>query len=368
MTGDSNNIMLQVTKTFLPEFEKYVRLLERAWASGHITNYGNLARELEDALKARLDVKHLFLVSSGTIGLQLVIKAYGLNQQVITTPFSYVATTSSLVWEGCQPRFVDIRTDDLTIDADRIEAAITSQTQAILAVHVYGFPCDVERLEAIAKARGLKLIFDAAHAFSVDYGDKSVLHYGDASVLSFHATKLFHTVEGGAIVTNDDELAKKIDNMRHFGHKTQEEIWELGTNGKMSEMHAAMGLSVLPEVEAMIEQKKRTSLAYDELLKGSGLVFPGPRNGTKHNYAYYPIIFPNEQALVAAKKELEVQGVFPRRYFYPALNKLQYVDYQPMPLAESIAERILCLPLGHDVSEEDVLRISNIITSSLETI
>src|SRR5688572_25479009 len=234
--------MINVTKSFLPPIEEYVKYLEGIWERCHLTNHGPLVNELEEKLKTYLGVKNFFYLNNGTIAIQLAIKALDITGEVITTPFSYVATCSSIVWENAKPVFVDIDPGNFTIDATKIEAAITPRTSAILATHVYGIPCNVEEIDRIAKKHKLKVVYDAAHAFGVEYKGASLLNYGHISTLSFHATKLFHTVEGGGITTNDDELAHRIAYMRNFGHKGQEEFWGLGINGKSSEFHAAMGL------------------------------------------------------------------------------------------------------------------------------
>lgn len=300
-------------------------------------------------------------MGNGTIALQIAVKALGLSGEIITTPFSYVATTSSIVWEGCTPVFVDIDPETLGVDPDLIEAAITPRTTAILAVHVYGHPCDVERIQAIADRHGLKVIYDAAHAFGVRYRGRSLLVHGDIATLSFHATKLFHTVEGGALVTDDDEAARRIAYMRNFGHRGQEEFWGLGVNGKNSELHAAMGLAVLPKVPELIGKRRRVSELYDEVLADRGLVRPRLRDHTTYNYAYYPVIFPSEAALLAAREAMRERHIYPRRYFYPSLNSLQYAPAARCPVSESVAQRVLCLPLSHDLGAETVQLIAGCI-------
>jgi dTDP-4-amino-4,6-dideoxygalactose transaminase len=358
--------MINVTKTYLPPLEEYVGYLQRIWVSNQLTNNGPLMKELEANLKEFLGVKHLFFVSNGTVALQIAIKALDLHGEIITTPFSYVATTSSIVWEGCQPIFVDIDPETLCLEPDLIEAAITPRTTAILAVHVYGHPCDVERIQAIANRHGLKVIYDAAHAFGVRYKDQSLLTHGDISTLSFHATKLFHTVEGGALVTNDDEVAHRIAYMRNFGHKGPEDFWGLGINGKNSEFHAAMGLCVLPKVPDLIARRKITSEMYDALLPGSGLTRPGRRDETLYNYAYYPVLFDSEEGLLTVCGALNAQNIFPRRYFYPSLNLLPYIKSSHMPVSEEIVRRVLCLPLQHDLRQTNIEQISLITRKSLE--
>lgn len=243
------------------------------------------------------------------------------------------------------PKFVDIDPQTLCIDVNRIEQAITPETQAILAVHVYGNPCEVERIELIAEKHKLKVIYDAAHAFGVTYDNKSIMNYGDISTISFHATKMFHTVEGGAVITNDDELALKIPRMRDFGYNGTEQIFGLGINGKDSELHAAMGLCVLPKIKALVKRRKAISEIYSELFKNSSLRTPLINPRARYNYAYYPVIFPSEELTLKTREHLRSHDILPRRYFYPSLNKLNYVEQQHCPVSEDISKRILCLPL-----------------------
>lgn len=357
--------MITITKTFLPPLEEYVAQLEKIWASGQLTNNGQLVRELEHKLKEYLRVRHLFLVANGTLGLQIALKALGITGKVVTTPFSYVATTGALLWEHCTPVFADINADDYCIDPAQVEAAIDGDTEAILAVHVYGYACDVAALNDIARRHGLKVIYDAAHAFGSTLNGKALASYGDVSVLSFHATKLFHTVEGGAIITNDDETACQIRLCRAFGH-IGDDYFALGINGKSSEFHAAMGLCLLPRVSEFIELRRKLSTYYDGLLSGTPLVHPHPSMvELAYNYAYYPVVFPTEASLLAAKAVLERHDIVPRRYFYPPLNRLPYQEGEPCPVAESISARVLCLPLSHQITEEDQERIAALLKGSL---
>ncbi len=357
--------MINVTKTYLPPLEEYTAYLEGIWERVHVTNHGPLVLDLEKRLKEYLGVKHLFFVNNGTIALQIAIKAAGLTGEVITTPFSYVATTSSLVWENCKPVFVDIDPDTLCLDPTLIEAAITANTTAILATHVYGNPCNVEAISEIAVKYNLKVIYDAAHAFGVKYKGTSVLNYGNISTLSFHATKLFHTGEGGAIITNDDELAHKISYMRNFGHNGPEDFFGVGINGKSSELHAAMGLCVLPKIDTLILKRKEISEQYDKLLVKGSLVRPALFKDTEYNYAYYPIVFPSEDELLAVKEKLNQNSIFPRRYFYPSLNSLNYVSYVELPVSEDISKRVLCLPL---FSELTLSEINTIISHIMQVL
>lgn len=356
--------MIPVTKSFLPPIEDYIEYLKQIWDSNQLTNNGPLVKELEQKLKEYFDVKHLFFVSNGTIAEQIAIKAADLKGEIITTPFSYVATTSSIVWEGCQPVFVDIDPQTLCMNPDLIEDAITEKTTGIIPTHVYGIPCDVEKIQEIAEKHGLKVIYDAAHTFGGKYKGSSIASYGDISFLSFHATKVFHTVEGGAIITNDDELAHKISYMRNFGHNGPEDFWGVGINGKNSEFHAAMGLCNLPHLDEIIAARKQISEWYDEYIKGTALTRPTLPADSEYNYAYYPVIFPSEEYLIKAKNSLNQSEIFPRRYFFPSLGSLSYVNTRFNPITESISPRTLCLPLYPDLTLNEISLIVEIIKSS----
>ena len=361
--------MINVTKSFLPSLHEYTKYLERIWESGHLTNHGPLVYELEEKLKEFLGVKHLFFLNNGTIALQIAIKALDLKGEILTTPFSYVATTSSIVWENATPVFVDIDPKTFTIDEKKIEEAITDKTSAILATHVYGIPCNVKAIQLIAEKHRLKVIYDAAHAFGVQFDDQSILNYGDVSTLSFHATKLFHTVEGGGLATNNDNLAHKISYMRNFGHKGQEDFWGVGINGKNSEFHAAMGLCNFPYIDNIIENRRLLSEAYDKYFGEMDIRLQRPvlTNDTKYNFSYYPVIFENEKQLLTVRDTLNAAFIYPRRYFYPSLDKLPYlVSVKEMPVTNSISKRVLCLPLYHDLSIEVIKRISSIISEVLK--
>ncbi len=357
--------MINVTKSFLPPFEEYTKLLEKIWETRHVTNHGPYATGLEKKLEERLGIEYLLFLSNGTVALQIAIKALDLQGEVITTPFSYVATTSSLVWEHCKPVFVDIDPQNLCLNPDLIEAAITEKTTGIVATHVYGHACDVERIDAIAKKHNLKVIYDAAHAFGIKVDGKSVLQYGDVSTLSFHATKLFHTGEGGAVATNNEEIAHKLKYMRNFGHNGEEAFWGLGVNGKGSELHAAMGMCVFPYLDEIIESRKLVSSWYDKNLAGLAVTRPAKHPQQEYNYAYYPILFENEETLLRVKKAMNEQGINPRRYFYPPLSQLSYVDKYDVPVCEDVSPRVLCLPLYHDLEEENVAKICDIVRSNL---
>lgn len=292
------------------------------------------------------------------MALQMALRSLSVTAgEVITTPFTYVATTSSILWEHCKPVFVDIDPDSLNIDAEKIEQAITSKTKAIMPVHVFGNPCDVEKIEAIAKKHNLAVIYDAAHAFGVTYKGKSLFERGDVSICSLHATKLFHTIEGGLLIAHDEKADKNLEHIKKFGHIGDEHLM-LGINGKASEFQAAMGLCNLKYVDKLIAERKRISKLYDRLLKGA-FKTQIVRSGTKYNYAYYPVIFESEKKLHKALETLKVENIFPRRYFYPSLNKLDYVkSTEECPISEDIANRILCLPLFADIGDRVVAKIS----------
>ncbi|MFB9862593.1 DegT/DnrJ/EryC1/StrS family aminotransferase [Rufibacter immobilis] len=351
--------MINVTKPFLPPQEEYDAYLKGIWKREWLTNNGPLVNELELKLKEYFDVPHLFFVSNGTIALQIAIRALGLKGEIITTPFSYVATTSSIVWEGCTPVFVDIDPTTLNINPELIEAAITPQTSAIMATHVFGNPCLVDAIEAIAQKYQLRVIYDGAHAFGSKHNKISIFHYGDVSTLSFHATKLFHTIEGGAIVTSDPETARKIAFMRNFGHNGPENFAGLGINGKNSEFHAAMGLCNLKYIQEILLKRKELTERYDQMLRPLRVKRPLVHSNHEANYSYYPVVFENEQALLKAIEALHGIYAYPRRYFYPSLETLNYVScLHPVTNSADIAKRILCLPLYHDLSVEEVDMIS----------
>lgn len=353
--------MINVTKTFLPPQEEYNAILKRAWDKVWITNRGELVLELEQKLKTHLNVPNIIVTTNGTLPLQIAIKALGLTGEIITTPFSYVATTSSIVWEDCTPVFVDIAPKHLTIDETKIEAAITSKTSAILATHVFGNPCAVEEIEAIAEKHNLKVIYDAAHCFGVTYKGKSVFNFGDVSTCSFHATKLFHTGEGGAMFTNDGELHKKLFYHHNFGHKGKDDFYGIGINAKMSELQAAMGLAVLPHLDFIIEKRKAAVSVYKKSLQKDAVQYMHIREAAEWNYSYFPVILHSEKVLDNVLEELNENNIYPRRYFYPSLNTLEYIEKSNMPHSENISKRILCLPLSHDIEFGVIEFISAII-------
>lgn len=353
--------MIPITKPFLPPKEDYDRLVDGVWQRNWLTNEGPLVSKLEVNLKDFLGQDHVLYVTNGTVALQLGIRALGWSGEVITTPFSYVATTSSLVWEGCTPVFADIDPDSLNIDPATIEPLITDKTTGILATHVYGNPCAVEAIEALARKHGLTVMYDGAHAFGVEHRGQNIFAYGDISTCSFHATKLFHTIEGGAVVSPSPEITRAMYLFRTFGHTSATTFEGVGINGKNSEFHAAMGLCNLPHVPAIIARRKELSEHYDLWLKGLDHRKQIIEPETEYNYAYYPIILPSEAMVLRLIKALNLELIYPRRYFYPSLSSLDYVNGQPTPVADDIAKRILCLPLYHILGVEEVEMICRAI-------
>jgi dTDP-4-amino-4,6-dideoxygalactose transaminase len=353
---------INVTKTYLPSLDEYVQFLERIWASGWVTNNGELVRELEEKLAEYLGVPYVQFVSNGTIAIQLALRALDITGEVITTPFSYVATVNSILWEHCTPVFVDIEDRTFGIDAEKIESAITEHTQAILPVHVYGYPCDVFKIQELAEKYNLKVIYDGAHAFGCKLNGVSLLNYGDLSTLSFHATKLFHTVEGGAIIAHTQEMADKLWKLKSFGHRNDEYSF-VGMNGKNSEFHAAMGLCLLPKVNDFIVQRQQIFAWYDQRLARLGLGFPNLSEGLQYNYSYYPVLFESEAKVLHVVAALKKNDIIPRRYFYPALNTLDFVNGPSCPTAEDISSRVLCLPLYVGLEASQVIDICNAIES-----
>lgn len=357
--------MINVTKTFFPPLDEYIVQLDRIWKNQWLTNRGELVLELEKKIKDFLGVNSILITNNGTIPLQIAVKLLGNQGEIITTPFSYVATTASILWENSTPVFVDIHPEFLTIDETKIEAAITDKTTAILATHVFGNPCNIEYMERLALKYGLKVIYDAAHCFGVTYLNKSIFEFGDISTCSFHATKLFHTGEGGAIFCNDNDLMHKIYYSHNFGHNGPLDFHGLGINGKISELQAAMGLATLPYIDYIIEERKKVVEYYTSNLDFTRLKKMTLRQNTTWNYSYYPIIFESETQLLKVQKVLNENNIFPRRYFYPSLNKVNYVEYSEMPISERISQTILCLPLSHELECNILEKIVSLINSNI---
>ena len=353
--------MINVTKSYLPNIEKYKSYIDEIYKTAWLTNQGPLVQKLEKRLAQYLGVKNIVLVSNGTIALEIAYRALDLKGEVITTPFSFVATTSSLVTNKLIPIFVDINEKTFNLNPKNIEKKITSRTSAILPVHVFGNACEVEEIKKIANKHNLKVIYDAAHAFDVKYKDKSLLSYGDISTLSFHATKLFHTIEGGALIINDDSLLEKVRYLINFGIKNQEEIPHLGTNAKMNEFEAAMGLCILDDIEDIKTNRKKVVENYKIGLE-SLVTFQEQNNQATENYSYFPILFKNEEDLSKVQKSLNKENIFPRRYFYPSLDTLEYIEpKQECKISRAISKRVLCLPLYAELEKDNQDKIIDII-------
>ncbi len=357
--------MINVTKTFLPPLEEYTKIIQRAWDNEWLTNRGELVLELEEKLKYYLEISNIIVTNNGTVPLQIAMKLLGKEGEIITTPFSYVATTASIVWEKCTPVFVDIHPEYFTIDETKIEKAITSKTTAILATHVFGNPCNVIAIESIAKKYNLKIIYDAAHSFGVKFNNKSIFDYGDVSTCSFHATKLFHTGEGGAMIANDEDLHNKLFYSHNFGHNGPLDFHGIGINGKMSELQAAMGLSTLPYMDKIISERKKVVDYYNENLDLEKIQILKIRPDTIWNYSYYPVVFKTEEKLLKVQKAFNDNNIFPRRYFYPSLNRIKYINGPEMEISESISSRILCLPLSTGLDEKQLKTIVSVFNVSL---
>jgi len=357
---------INVTKSMIPNRKRFDDYIDRIFDSGWLTNRGVLVQELEEKLAEYLGVRNVVLTANGTISLQVAYQLLALDGEVITTPFSFIATASSLKWAGLDIVFADIDHDSFNIDVNDIERKVSSQTSAIVPVHVFGNPCDVIAIEEIAKRHNLKVIYDAAHAFGVRYKGSSLLNWGDISVLSFHSTKLFHTIEGGALIINDDELAQKARDSINFGITGPESIDSLGINGKMNEFQAAMGLCLLDEMDAAIARRAELISLYDTLL-GSAVQKQRWMEGEVSNNGYYPVLFENEDITKRVLSRLQEHEIYPRRYFYPALDTLGFLtEDEPQPVTKEIASRILCLPLFTELSDEACRRIAALVLESLE--
>lgn len=361
---------IYVTQPYLPPLEEFIPYLEKIWASRVLTNSGPFHAELEEALCRHLGVKHLALFTNGTLALVTALQALRITGEVITTPYSFVATSHALGWNNIKPVFVDIEASACTLDPERIEAAITPQTTAILAVHCYGNPCAVEHIERIADTFGLKVIYDAAHAFGVSYKNRSLLEHGDLSVLSFHATKVFNTFEGGAIVCPDAKTKQRIDFLKNFGFADEVTITATGINGKMSEFNAALGLLQLQHIDKALQLRGCIDARYRELLEGVPGIqcFPHHPDATP-NHAYFPILVTSEFPLARDELygRLRTAGIFTRRYFYPLISAmpmyrgLASAQSDNLPVANRIASQILCLPIYPDLPLEEVENIATLI-------
>ena len=358
------NKMIPVVKPYLPDEKHYQKYVSKIFNSGWLTNSGPLHQEFENRLKNFLGVESVILVSNCTLGLQLSYKALNLTGNVITTPFSFVATASSLAWEGLQPNFCDIDSESLNINPLNIEKAINEETSAILGVHVYGNPCDVNSIQEIASDNNIKVIYDAAHAFGVKINEKSVLNYGDISILSFHATKALHSIEGGAIIVNDKNLESKIRSMINFGISKEGEITEVGINAKMNEFQAAMGLCLLDDFDTILKNRTYIHNYYMNTL-GNKFRYQAWDDDISKNYSYFPVLFNTEDELLKAVDKLKLDNIFPRRYFYPSLSSLSiYGDNSKnYAIAEDFSSRILCLPIYPSLKESDIDRVCKVLMS-----
>jgi dTDP-4-amino-4,6-dideoxygalactose transaminase len=352
-----------VTQPSLPPLSEYTKILEEVWESGILTHNGPKVIEFEEKLKDKLKVDNISTVTNGTVALQIAIRALELKGEIITTPFSWVATISAIKYEGCKPVFCDIDKDSFNIDITKIEELITEKTVAIMPVHVFGTPCDVEAIQKIADKHNLKVIYDAAHAIGSSYKNKSILNYGDISATSLHATKLLNTGEGGACITNDLELHEKLKSIRFFGHDSNKEIIQDGLNGKMTEIHASLGIANLKYYDAVLKDREDKYNRYLSLLNSNEYLSFQKVNFGKTNYSYFPVVFKTEEKLLECLDKLNKANIYPRRYFYPSLNKLtKIVDYKECTVSEDIASRILCLPLYYNLSTENqLLIIKNIL-------
>lgn len=359
--------MIPISKPFLPPLEEYNSVIKEVWDNYWLTNVGPISIKLEANLEKHLKVKNLLFVTNGTIALQIAIKALEIKGEIITTPFSFIATTSSIVWEGCTPIFVDINKHDLNIDPEKIEEAITPNTKAIIATHVYGNPCDVVKIEKIAKKYNLKVIYDGAHAFDVKINGKSIFLYGDISTCSLHASKIYHSIEGGFVVVNNTEFIERVVKSRNFGFESTESFSHLGINGKNSEFHAAMGLVNIKYINQIHEKRKLLVDTYDTLLSNFGATQPIWASNSNNNYAYYPLIFESEEMLLKCAEYLKSYDIFTRRYFYPSLsNSLPYVQYKNMPVTEEVAKKVLCLPLYYELNVTQVENICTLMNNFLK--
>lgn len=353
-----------VTQPSLAPLEEYTELLKGVWERGILTHNGPLVQQLEKEICSKTGLENFVAVSNGTLAIQMAIKALEIKGEIITTPFTWVATLSAIQWEGCTPVFCDIELDTLSIDPKKIEDKITDKTVAIMPVHVFGNPCDVEAIDKIAKKHGLKVIYDAAHAIGSTYKGRSLLEYGDISVTSLHATKLFNTAEGGGCITTNKQLHEKLKRIRFFGHNDNKDIVEEGFNGKLTEVHAALGLANLKYYDKVLKDRKTKYFLYKEALSKLNYVSFQELKLGEPNYSYFPIIFDSEERLLAVEKALNKENIYPRRYFYPAVNTLDaIVSYEQMPLAEDVAKRILCLPLYFDLKEENIAKICKFINA-----
>lgn len=365
------NKLITVTSPLLPDLGEFNELLKEIWDIKWITNNGKFHKQLEKELAEYLGVPYISLFTNGTLPLLTALQALRITGEVITTPYSFVATTHCIWWSGCKPVFVDIDPETGNIDPDKIEAAITPNTTAIMPVHVYGKPCETTRIQEIADKYGLKIIYDAAHAFGVKVNGESILNAGDMSTLSFHATKVYNTLEGGALVTHDEKTKKRIDYLKNFGFAGETEVIAPGINSKVDEVRAAYGILNLRQVDAAIEARHQVAIKYREALRSvNGITYMEDMDGVQHNYSYFPI-FINAEKYGMTRDELYFKmkdaNVLGRRYFYPLISEFSTYRGLPsaakenLPNAHKMADSVICLPMHHELSEEDIVRILRII-------
>jgi len=370
-----NDKFITVTRPYLPPLEEFIPYLEKIWESRWLTNNGPFHQQFEQALSDYLGVEHVSLVANATIGLITALQTLRITGEVITTPYSFVATTHALAWNNIQPVFVDIDPITMNLDPDRIEAAITPKTTAIMPVHCYGHPCKVERIQRIADTYGLRLIYDASHTFGVNFQQKSLVHHGDLAILSFHATKVFNTFEGGAIVSRDAKTKQRIDYLKNFGFADELTVMAPGINGKMNEVQAAFGLLQLKHIDRVLRMRQAVGLRYRHALGDiAGITVPPPAVDTQQNYGYFPVLVDGSYPLSrdSLYQRLRDSGVYARRYFYPLISNMPMYRGLPsaapanLPFAKAISDRILCLPIYPDLSIEDQARIVEIIREASE--
>lgn len=354
------------SKAFLPPIDVYVKYLKKAYKQNTLTDHGVLLQDFEDRVKKYLNVKNVQCVTSATTGLQMAIKALGIEGgEIITTPFSYVATTTAILAEKCEPVYVDIESDNFTIDADKIEAAITPNTKAIMPVHIFGYACNIEKIEEIAKKHNLRVIYDAAHAFAAEYKGKPLTDYGDVSVVSLQESKLLHMSEGGLVFTQSEEIDRELDLIKKCGHEDDNFIRD-GINARVSELHAAMGLANLDYIDKVIEKRKKLSEYYDELL-GDKVITPKKQIDLNYKYPYYVIVLKSIDEMNNVMNNLCENGIYPWHCYYPTLNTLKYLKkYQACPIAEDVCARMLMMPLYYDLEKSDIKRTCEILLKSLD--
>ncbi len=355
------NQPIYVTRPFLPPLDEYTALLSTVWESGILTHNGPLVQRLEQELVEFLRAPNIVAVTNGTIALQIALRALGLRGKILTTPFSWIATCSAIRWEYCEPVFVDVDPLTFNMDPAKIEEKITPDTVGIMPVHTFGAPCDVHAIAEVAAKNNLKVIYDGAHALGSKVDGKSVLEFGDVTATSFHATKLFQTGEGGGCSSPDPELAERMRRIRFFGHDREKNIVEDGFNGKMTEVHAALGLAVIKYFDDILASRKHIAALYQEKLGADSSLQFQSCNDDETNFSYLPVVFETEERLLKVTAALHQESIFPRRYFYPSLNTLEIIKGHDCPVSESVAQRILCLPSFYGLPDETVGRIAEII-------